>query len=287
MRAAFPRFLELEARYGSVIRGLHHRSSPPDVVAGPSPPPFVALPEGMRGLVTAITDALPADAIHCGVGVDAIDRRPDGYRLRLGDGTHISAETVLLATPPAAVARLTARLDADLAALAARIRPASVVTVALGFARSAVRHPLKGTGFVVPRREGLQVRAVSWVSSKWGGRAPAGRVLLRAFLGGALHPQAIDFDDDRLIDGVLADVGGLLHVVDAPELVRIYRWRDATPQLEVGHLDLMGAIECRLIANHGLFLSASGFRGTGIADCVADGRRQAARAAAHLAQRAA
>jgi len=288
MRAAFPRFLELEARHGSVIRGLQRRSSPAsDVAAGPPPPPFVALPDGMRELVAALTDALPADVLHCGVGVEAIERRPGGYDLRLADGTHTTADAVLLATPPPVVARLAARCDAGLGALAARIHTASVVTVALGFARRAVRHPLKGTGFVVPRREGLQVRAVSWVSSKWSGRAPADRVLLRAFLGGVLHPQAIDLDDDTLIDRVLADVGGLLHVTGAPELVRIYRWRDATPQLEVGHLDLMAAIERRLAANRGLFLSASGFRGTGIADCVADGRRQAAVAAAHVAQRAA
>jgi oxygen-dependent protoporphyrinogen oxidase len=288
MRAAFPRFLELEARHGSVILGLQRRlPSRSDPAAGAPLPPFVALPDGMGELVAALTAALPADALQPGVGVERIDRLRDGYELRLTNGAHAIADAVLLATPPPVAARLARRLDADLATLAARIRMASVVTVALGLDRSAVRHPLNGTGFVVPQREGLQVRAVSWVSSKWSGRAPVDRVLLRAFLGGALHPQAIDLDDDVLTQRVLADVGRLLDVSADPELLRVYRWRDATPQLEVGHLDLMAEIERRLTVNPGLFVSASGFRGTGIADCVADARRQAARAAAHVARQAA
>ena len=40
----------------------------------------------------------------------------------------------------------------------------------------------------------------------------------------------------------------------------------------------MAAIESRLNLRPNLMISASGFRGTGIADCVADGRRQAQRA---------
>jgi protoporphyrinogen oxidase len=59
----------------------------------------------------------------------------------------------------------------------------------------------------------------------------------------------------------------------------VYRWRDATPQLEVGHVDLMASIDRRLNLRPNLMVTASGFRGTGIADCVADARLQARRIA--------
>jgi oxygen-dependent protoporphyrinogen oxidase len=150
--------------------------------------------------------------------------------------------------------------------------------------RSAVSHPLNGAGLVAPRREGLHVRALSWVSSKWGGRAPVGQVLVRAFLGGALDAEAIDRDDDTLIGYAVEDAAKLLGIRADPVLERVYRWRDATPQLEVGHLDLMAAVERRLARQPGVFLTASGFRGTGIADCVADGRRQAVRAAQYAGE---
>jgi protoporphyrinogen/coproporphyrinogen III oxidase len=289
MRAAFPRFLELEAAHRSVILGLQRRARSRGGSPSPVPalPPFVALPDGMRELVTTLTAALPEGTLWPGVGVERIDYAAGEYELRLTTATRTRVPAVVIAAPPPAVARLAHRVDANVATLAGRIQMASVVTVAVGLARSAVRHPLQGTGFVVPRREGLHVRAVSWMSSKWGNRAPADRVLLRAFLGGALDARAIDLDDDTLIGYALADMGRILGIGGAPELVRVYRWRNATPQLEVGHLDLMREIDRRLAAHPGLFVSASGFRGTGIADCVADARRQAANAAAHVAQRAA
>ena len=279
MRSAFPRLLELEARYRSVIVGLQRSAAMKPAPSSSPQVPFVALPGGMSELTDALTAALPAASLQRGVAVDRIVRSGAGFVLRLSDGTRADVSAILLATPPPAAARLTLALDEALAVQCANIRMASVVTVALGYRRSAVTHPLNGTGFVVPRCEGMQVRAVSWVSSKWSGRAPAGSVLLRAFLGGMLQPGAIDREDADLIRHAAADAARLLGIHGDPTLARVYRWRDATPQIEVGHADVMSAIERRLAAQPGLFLSATGFRGTGIADCVADGRRQALLAA--------
>ena len=153
------------------------------------------------------------------------------------------------------------------------------MTIALGYARSAIRHPLNGAGVVVPRREGLSIRALSWVSSKWEGRAPAGHVLLRAYAGGMADPGAIDRGDEAILAAVRRDVEFLVGATGEPGLTRIYRWRDATPQLELGHAELMGQIARRLVDRPGLAITASGFRGTGIADCVSDARHQAGRIA--------
>jgi len=282
MRAAFPRLLDLEARYGSVILGLQQSGAAmrADAATGPPPPPVMALSGGMRDLTDALEASLPRDWIRTCVGVDAIDRRASGFQLRLSTGERVGAAAVIIATPPPIVGRLTSSLDLALSALCQRIRMASVVTVALGFRRDAVAHSLRGAGVVVPRCERRQVRAVSWVSSKFEGRAPTDRVLLRAFLGGVLQPEAVDLADGEILSRALGDARSLLGIRGDAEVARVYRWRDATPQLEVGHVELMTQIDRRLAANRGVFVTASGFRGTGIADCVADARAQASRAAA-------
>jgi protoporphyrinogen/coproporphyrinogen III oxidase len=141
---------------------------------------------------------------------------------------------------------------------------------------------LKGTGFVVPRREQMRLRAVSWVSSKWAGRAPEGKVLLRAYLGGVADPSAVDERDETLAHTAHRELATLLGITDRPEMFRVYRWRNVTPQLEVGHHVLMARIDQRLSAIPSLGISASGFRGTGIADCIADARLQARRLASQL-----
>jgi oxygen-dependent protoporphyrinogen oxidase len=274
MRSGFPRLLSLEERHGSVIAGL--RRMPPAAGAGT---PFVALADGMSRLTNALVSALPARSLHVGAGVDEITTASGRYVLELSDGRTIDAPSVLLATPPAVTGSLAGTIDRMLGELCGEIRSTSAVTVALGYQRSAIGHPLDGTGFVAPRREGLQIRAASWVSSKWADRAPARHVLLRAYIGGAGHPAAIDCSDADLVDMAERDLGRLLNIVGEPQLTRVYRWRDATPQLEVGHGALMAAIDRRLAQHPGLFVSASGFRGTGIADCVADARAQAACAA--------
>jgi oxygen-dependent protoporphyrinogen oxidase len=107
-------------------------------------------------------------------------------------------------------------------------------------------------------------------------------VLLRAYLGGARNPEAIDLPTETIVRRVQRDLSRLIGITGEPAVVRVYRWRNANAQQNVGHPALMTSIEERLAAQPGLFMSAAGFRGSGIADCVSDGRRQAAAAAARL-----
>jgi oxygen-dependent protoporphyrinogen oxidase len=237
-------------------------------------------------MVDTLVAALPPGSVRTGVRVDRIEATGcSGFRLHLDNGRKMTAEAVLLATPPRVTAPMVRTLDPALAGACARIPSVSVVTTALAYPTRAVRHPLEGTGVVVPRSEGMSISALTWVSSKWEGRAPADHVLLRAYLGGARDPGAIDLSSDAIIAKAHRDVGRLLGVTGDPVLARVYRWPHANAQQEVGHLALMAQIDDRLAAHSGLFISAAGFRGSGIADCVADGRRQAIAAAAAAPQR--
>jgi oxygen-dependent protoporphyrinogen oxidase len=280
MKAAFPRFLELEATHGSVIAGLRATRRP--AKSGSPVSPFVSLPGGMTELIDTLVSRLRPGSIRTGVTIDGIFESPGGYLIKTRDGSRIAANHVLLATPPATTSKLLRSIDPQLSFLCARIRCSSVVTVAVGYPRAAVRHPLNGAGLVVPRTEGLSIRALSWVSSKWSGRAPDDRVLLRAYVGGTADPDAIRRSDADIAAAVQRDVAALVGAMGEPEITRIYRWPNVTPQLDVGHSHLMAHIDRMLAANSGVAISASGFRGTGIADCVADAREQARRIADRL-----
>ena len=270
--ALFPSLIEAERRHGSVTRGLARRPASRDGL-------FRSLAGGMAVLPGAIRSALPAGTIRTGDEVVAVV--PDGgrWRVEAARGT-LTADAVLCAAPLPACAGLIAPFDPEAASLLAGIQHASTVSVALGWPRSAVAHPLEGSGFVVARGDDrFRVTACSWVSSKWEGRAPAGRVLLRAFLGGTHDEGAIDLDDDRLAGIAARDLATVLGIRAAPELVRVYRWRRASPQLVVGHNARVAHIEQHLARHPGLYLACRGFRSVGIPDCIAEGRRAAAAAA--------
>jgi oxygen-dependent protoporphyrinogen oxidase len=168
-------------------------------------------------------------------------------------------------------------LDTRACELCQQVPYVSTVSVALAWPRGAVRHPLRGSGFVVARRlNAFRITACTWVSSKWSGRAPAGTVLLRAFAGGSHDPGAVDLDDRALVDMATRDLSGVLGTTGPPLLWRVYRWRDAGAQHNVGHLSRVAEIEGRLGPYPGLVVAGSGFRSVGIPDCIADGRAAAA-----------
>ena len=91
-------------------------------------------------------------------------------------------------------------------------------------------------------------------------------------MGGTRDPQILEQPDGALVEIARQDLRALLGVQGEPEIARVYRWTRAIPQLEVGHLQRMRAIDSRLQRISGLYITAAGFRGVGIADCIGDAR---------------
>jgi oxygen-dependent protoporphyrinogen oxidase len=283
VRALFPRFVEAERAHGSLLRAFRRPSAARggrragNGGSGSGDGAFRSLPGGLSDLVEALVRALPAGSIR--LSTRAVGLAMDGgrFRVAIDSGDAIDAPAVVLATPAFAAARILRAFDAALADLCDAIPYASAVTVSLAFDRTAVAHPLNGSGFVVPKAEGTGILAASWLSSKWPHRAPEGRVLMRTFLGGARDPHALELTDAGLIQRSLAALTPLVGIQAAPLFTRVYRWPRANAQHEVGHLDRLAAIEHALEAHPGLYVTGSGYRGVGIPDCVADGRATAGR----------
>ena len=288
VQALFPRFVDAERKYGSLLRAFRHRpaTAPPPTAASGKPKSmgdgaFKSLPGGLSEMVRALERVIGAAYLRTNTPVSAITGRGP-FEVRTTAGDVISARAVVLATPAFVTSVLMRELDEDIARLAGGINYASAATVALAFHRDAVGHPLNGSGFVVPRVEHTGILAGSWLSSKWPHRAPENRVLLRTFIGGARDPRALDRSDEELARLSLAALTPLLGITAAPLFTRIFRWERANAQHEVGHLTRLAAIERALAGHPGLFVTGSGFRGTGIPDCVADGRATAQAVAASL-----
>jgi protoporphyrinogen/coproporphyrinogen III oxidase len=270
MQALFPSLLDGERRLGSVVRAW--RAQPARQPGGG----MLSLENGLQTLVDALRDGLPQDVVHTSVTVCGVERRaPTGLVVRLADGSGLRTRAVVLAVPPPAAARLTVGVHPPLSHLCDAIRTTSGSTVALAYRASAVPRLPRGWGMVVPALEGLQTSAISFVSSKWPGRTPAGHVLLRASLGGATRSDVLTSDDDGLANVAHTDINRLLGLRERPVQAWVYRWPDTFPQLEVGHLDRMATIDRALGDVPGLYLTASGFRGVGLSDCVTDAQRVA------------
>ncbi len=284
LAATMPRFVALEREHRSLILGLR-RTARAGGAAGTSGPRwslFVTLAEGMEELIAALAARLPAGAARLGTAAAAVAPSPEGWRVQLTDGGSLRADGVVLAGPAPRMATLLGGLDPSLAALLGGIAYASSATMALAYPRAAVRHPLDGFGFVVPRVERRAILACTFSSVKYPGRAPEGFALLRVFVGGALQGDLLSRDDRALARLAHDDVAPLLGIAGEPILSRVWRHSGAMPQYDVGHLDRVAAIESRLEALPGLALAGSAYRGVGIADCVRSGEAAAERLTSSL-----
>lgn len=273
--ALFPRLADAERSGRGVLRWVRQTAR----VSGGGGA-FRSLAAGMGELVEALKGRLAAHDVRLSAPVQRIEKHSDGWDVT-ADGSSIRAASVVLACPARAAAGLLRPIDAEAADLCSAVPYVSTASVALGFPRGSVAHSLEGSGYVVARAcTPGRVTACTWVSSKWEGRAPAGHVLLRAYLGGAHDPAVVDLSDDEMVEVARRELSAILSISAPPSVVRVFRWREAGAQHQVGHQARVKALEDRLNAHAGLYVAGSGFRSIGVPDCIADGRAVAAAVAA-------
>ena len=112
------------------------------------------------------------------------------------------------------------------------------------------------------------------------GRAPEGQVLMRAMVGGATDPDAVDLDDASIVAMVRRELRVAMGVDATPDVVRIVRHRTGIPQYTIGHLDRLAQAEARLDRSPGLVLAGNAYRGVSINSCIAEAGQVADRAIA-------
>jgi oxygen-dependent protoporphyrinogen oxidase len=273
LRACFPRMWELETMYGGLFRALvarrrERRAAKGGAIGSPLGR-LTSFRRGTEHLIAALVAAL-GDCLRPSADVVSVTRHGSTYALVLADGSEMTADAVVLATTAPMTARLVDRLDGPLAATLAQISTAPMVVVCLGYSEARLARPLDGFGLLVPRGEGPRLLGVLWDSSIYPGRAPAGKVLIRAMMGGAHDPQAITLDDDAVLAAVRPDLTTTMGLRAEPEFVRVFRHPVGIPQYTVGHLDRLAAIDARLAELPGLFLAGNSYRGVAINACIAE-----------------
>jgi oxygen-dependent protoporphyrinogen oxidase len=301
--ATFPRFRELESKYGSVTKGMlasqrarkqaaaGAQASSPALAPGaqadrklsasssaPARPlsAFVSLPSGIEELAVTLVQRLTGD-LRLHTAVNVIEQSGDGYTLHLSSGEQLQARAVVLATPAFVAADLLRALAPAAADLLAGIRYVSTGTISLAYRAADAPNPLDGYGLVVPASAKRPINAITLSSIKFEGRAPEGYLLLRAFFGGSRSPQSMELDDAALLATVRGELAQLLGIRAEPLFHRIYRWGRSNPQYDVGHLQRVAAIEADLPP--GIYVTGSPYRGVGIPDCVKQGQETAERIA--------
>lgn len=311
LASAFPKMAAMEREYGSLVKAMlalakerrrgrkalqGRRAQGGEVgtgvrVGGPAGPggTLTSFREGLDVLPKALAGAL-GGAVRCGVEVVGVERLDGGggreegmrgrgelplWRVRLATGEAVEAHAVVLAVPAPKAVPLVAGMDAELAEVLREIRTAPLAVVALGLDEAAAGGKPDGFGFLVPRGEELRILGCLWDSSIFPGRAPPGKVLLRAMVGGAHDPDVLQLSDEELVATVRNDLRRAMGLTAPPLWSRVYRWRLGIAQYTVGHGGRLTRIHSLLLRNPGLWVAGGSYYGVSMNACIEKAPKQA------------
>jgi oxygen-dependent protoporphyrinogen oxidase len=290
LHGALPKMAALEREHGSLVRGMIARKRAGGG-AGPAGPGGVL--HTFAGGIGELTDRLAAACgarLRPGCRVTAV--RPDpagGWRVEFAEGEvapvgtrdttpgraplpaatgALTAAQVVLACPAREAAQILAAWDPALAAPLREVKPAPIAVVSLGYDISAFARPVDGFGFLIPRKEKVRSLGVLWTSSFFPFQAPPGKVLLRVMIGGARDPGVAGLPDAAVQENALADLARTMAPRTAPELVRLFRYREGIPQYAVGHRQRLADVTQRLAARPGLHLTGNSLYGISVNHCA-------------------
>jgi oxygen-dependent protoporphyrinogen oxidase len=283
---AFPKLAQLEAKYGSLIKGqiLGARERKRCGEIAKDRAPKFSFDEGLQ----VLTDTLRArlgDSVHLNTSVTRLIQTgarpssgaaiPEGWLLDVrenGRETRVEHSAVIYAGTAFKLAEL--QIEGHEGLLLSRfseIRYPPVASLVLGFRREDVAHPCQGFGMLIPKVEGFKLLGTIFSSSLFPNRAPGGHLTLTSYIGGERYPELASLPHDKLVALACEGLRVLLSIKGKPTFEHSTFYPRAIPQYNVGYgvyRDLMTDIETKA---PGFFLAGHYRDGVSLSDSIVSG----------------
>jgi len=278
VQAVLPRFVEMEARFGSLGKAMIAARKRAD--GAEKTPLFTSLKNGMQQLTDSLLARIPDAVRRLNSPIEAV-KRESGKWLAASGGRTEEFDAAVVATPAYAAAALL-KANTALAEELDAIPYSSSVTVAMVFDRSVRAALPPGFGFLVPRAEGRRILAATFVHNKFPYRAPPERAVIRCFLGGSRDEELLTKSDEEILTLVQAELRQIFGVNAQPLASRVHRWKHAMAQYGLGHNSRIARIREQVAGMAGLALAGNAYSGIGVPDCVRSGSDAAAKILADI-----
>nr|QFB70736.1 chloroplast protoporphyrinogen IX oxidase [Eleusine indica] len=290
MKAAFGKVWRLEEAGGSIIGGtiktIQERGKNPKPERDPRLPKpkgqtVASFRKGLAMLPNAITSRL-GSKVKLSWKLTSITKSDSkGYVLvyETPEGiVSVQAKSVIMTIPSYVASDILRPLSSDAADALSRFYYPPVAAVTVSYPKEAIRKEclidgeLQGFGQLHPRSQGVETLGTIYSSSLFPNRAPAGRVLLLNYIGGATNTGIVSKSESELVEAVDRDLRKMLinpRAVD-PYVLGVRVWPQAIPQFLVGHLDILDAAKSALNRSgyDGLFLGGNYVAGVALGRCV-------------------
>jgi oxygen-dependent protoporphyrinogen oxidase len=264
--SVMPGLRKLECEHGSVIRALIRKMKEKKGSIKKRLPAMNNFPQGLDRLVEVLVQG---KNIAFDSGVTAINMVNDQWRITTAKEM-FAAKNIVMALPVNSGLKI---LSAIKKPPIAQIPVSRICNVVLGFEASA-KVPY-GFGYLAPECEKRFTLGVLFSSHMFPNRAPEGKVLMEALVGGRRHPERLELSDQEIISSVCQDIRQLMELPEKPLFAKVLRPASAIPQLEMDHPKMLTYRAGLEQGNKGLYICGFGWEGVGINDMVKSARKAA------------
>ncbi|MBV9216047.1 MAG: protoporphyrinogen oxidase [Acidobacteria bacterium] len=258
---AFPKFYNLEATSGSLIKGALLGKRVPAKPVPVGMPKMFSFRIGMRALVDAITERL--NDVRLETPVDSLAKQDGGFIVNLE-----KFDRVALCLPARPSAKLIHSLDTEAAREIGSVYYPPVAVIYAAYEKQQVSFDPDGFGILIPGPEKRKILGALFSSSVFDDRAPENEHLFTIFVGGSRNSELCEKDDGALIDLATGELQSILQITGSPVFTDIKRWERSIPQYNIGYEKVTQAVERLQDANSGLVVCSNFYKGIAVGECV-------------------
>ncbi len=281
VKHAFPKLLEIEQRFGSLIKGqiLGARERKKSGTVSKQNAKKLSFDSGLQFLIDSLQEKF-GGSIRLNSPVASVIER-EGHWQIITNGSAEDFDAVLFALPAFQVARL--GVDLGLGELS-EIRYPPVASVVFGFRREDVGHSLNGFGTLIPEVENFHILGSIFSSSLFPGRAPEGHVTISSYIGGTRAPDLARLPEDEIYEITFQDLKKIYDIKGEPTFRHCFVHSRAIPQYEVGYGKFRDQMDRAEEKFEGLFLAGHCRDGISLSDSIVSSQKAARRIEAYISE---
>jgi oxygen-dependent protoporphyrinogen oxidase len=258
-RTIFPGLWDAAVQGLSLFGYMRRRS-------GSGKPSIMVIQGGTQTVTDVLADRLLGKIERLHARVDRIEKLSTrGYRLLCSDGVAVDVDACVVTTAGASLAGMIEGVNKELSSIVKRQQYASLSVIHLSVPRS---EKLIKDAFGVLFHGGMpdDLLGVMFNSQLFPHVAPPDRHILTVIVGGA-QAGTRETPEAELRDRLPKQLSNLLGI-SSIEWISLTRWREAIPQLKVGHHKVVAAFDAVEAAHPGLVFAGVDRGGVGVTDRV-------------------
>jgi oxygen-dependent protoporphyrinogen oxidase len=255
----FPKLVEYEAKYGSVLAGLMKNP--------PARRKVFSFKNGLQTLPNAIASKLID--IHTGYPVEMVTRTHGKFIVSTSSPDYVNStyDVLVMALPTYKAAPLLEFTFPGLSAALQNVEYPPVAVVHSIYRKSDVGFELNGFGALHPKQENQFASGVIWSSSLYAGRCSEDEVLFTTIIGGAPSAENAKQPRAEILKTVHEELKRNYKITaERPVYQHFYLWHHALPQYNLYIEDAQEI--AKKLETENVFTAANWYGGVSVPDCI-------------------